>query len=131
MLQSIRVKSDHRGTLIVFENKENLDFIPVRSYVLMNNQNNEKRGFHAHKKLNQLIVCLAGTCTIKTIDKNLEENNYSLNSLEKGLIIEPYTWREITSMSKSCILLVNCDRAYETDDYIHDLKKFKEICQTL
>tara|TARA_A100001011_G_C14261717_1_gene822737 strand:- start:1424 stop:1819 length:396 start_codon:yes stop_codon:yes gene_type:complete len=130
MLQSIKVKTDHRGSLIVFENEENLDFVPTRSYILMKNQNNEKRGFHAHKKLNQLIVCLAGSCKIKTIDKNMKENNYFLNSLEKGLKIEPYTWREITSMSKSCIVIVNCDRPYEPDDYIHDFKKFKEICQT-
>lgn len=131
MLKKIQVRSDHRGTLIVFEENENLNFKPIRIYLLMSNSSNEARGFHAHHKLNQLIVCLAGSCAIKTIDRDLKPTIYNLKSIEMGLSIGPYTWREITFMSKDCILLVNCDRNYEKEDYIHDFKQFKKICQTL
>lgn len=130
MLKSVKLRTDERGTLIVFENKENLDFVPVRSYVLLNNFKNRLRGSHAHIKLNQFLVCLSGSCSIKIVDKNLNEKNYDLNSPDEGLRIKPISWREITYMSRSCVILVSCDREYELDDYIHDYKKFKELCLT-
>jgi len=52
--------SDDRGELNFFENNEIKNFEIKRIYYIYNNTNNSQRGFHAHKNLKQLAICLKG-----------------------------------------------------------------------
>lgn len=128
MLEKVSIIKDFRGELIVFENGTNLDFDPIRSYLIFNNISSEPRGFHAHKKLNQLIICLRGSCNITIVSKSFEKFEYHLNDSYSALRIFPMTWREIYNMTDDCILLVFCDMKYDVTDYIYTFEDFKKLC---
>ena len=49
------------------------------------------RGLHAHKKLQQVLFCVSGSCTIR-LDDGREKVEVKLNRPEKGLYIGPGIW---------------------------------------
>ena len=57
-------KGDLRGGLNVFERSQEIPFDVKRIYYLFDTAPDVSRGFHAHKSLQQLAICLAGNCEI-------------------------------------------------------------------
>ena len=84
-------KSDNRGGLIVAEAQKNIPFDIKRVYCLYN-LNKEPRGFHAHKELQQVVVCLAGSCKF-LLDNGKEREIIDLNTKSEGLLVEKMIWR--------------------------------------
>lgn len=115
--------SDQRGSLISFEEKKNIPFGIKRVYFLYNNDKDLSRGFHAHIKLKQVLVCITGSCEI-IIDDGNSRTNYELNNSEEGLYIEGCLWREIHHISDHCVLAVLASEYYDENDYIRDYDKF-------
>ncbi|MDY5518798.1 FdtA/QdtA family cupin domain-containing protein, partial [Campylobacter lanienae] len=52
---------DGRGQLVSLESLKNIPFDIKRVYYIYDT-NTEPRGFHAHTKLEQVVVALAGSC---------------------------------------------------------------------
>jgi dTDP-4-dehydrorhamnose 3,5-epimerase-like enzyme len=125
-MKKLDVITDSRGELLVFENGKNIDFELKRLYIIKKNTLNLKRGFHAHKKLTQLLFCTSGSCEIITIDSDMVKKTHHLKSDNHGIIIYPLTWREIHNMSPDCVINVLCDKKFDPIDYIHKLKDFEE-----
>lgn len=123
--KKIKFKSigDSRGSLISFEEYKNIPFKIKRVYFLYDNDKGLSRGFHAHIKLKQVLVCITGSCEI-IIDDGKVRTNYKLNNPEVGLYIEGCLWREIHHISKDCILAVLADEYYDENDYIRDYDQF-------
>jgi len=86
-----------------------------------------RRGFHAHKRLNQLFVCVAGSCKLSLSDGKKEET-IDMTAFGSALSVGPGLWRVISDLSPDCVLMVLADRPYEEDDYIRDFAAFKETC---
>jgi len=40
---------------------DHIPFVPKRVYYILKPKKNEPRGFHAHKKTNQLLFCIQGS----------------------------------------------------------------------
>lgn len=62
------VHGDQRGKLVALEGGQ--DFIPFeikRMYYMFDTLPNESRGFHAHSKLEQLIIAMNGGCYHKEV----------------------------------------------------------------
>lgn len=114
---------DRRGSLISFEADKNIPFGIKRVYFLYNNDENLSRGFHAHIKLKQVLVCITGSCEI-IIDDGKSRINYELNDPKLGLYIEGRLWREIHHISKDCVLAVLASEHYDESDYIRDYDQF-------
>lgn len=121
MLKDLKIHTDVRGNLIAFEKGNNLDFELKRTYILSKNTKALPRGFHSHKNLNQLIVCLAGSCEIllQGRDQVKDQQKYTLQE-NQSCRIYPNTWREIHAMSPNCILMVLCDKEYDPNDYCYE-----------
>jgi dTDP-4-dehydrorhamnose 3,5-epimerase-like enzyme len=81
------------------------------------------RGFHAHKQLHQVCVCVAGSVRISLFDGRREES-VVLDSSAKGLLIGPGLWREMHDFSPDCVLMVFADAEYDEADYIRDRAQF-------
>jgi dTDP-4-dehydrorhamnose 3,5-epimerase len=81
------------------------------------------RGFHAHRELRQLCVCVAGSVRIALFDGRREES-VNLDSSAKGLLIGPGLWREMHDFSPDCVLMVFADAEYDEADYIRDRGQF-------
>ncbi|AVZ84741.1 sugar 3,4-ketoisomerase [Acinetobacter sp. WCHA45] len=117
--------SDDRGGLIAIESDQSIPFEIKRVYYIFNTAN-KPRGFHAHKDLKQLVICIHGQCRF-VLDNGIKKDEIILNSPIQGLVIESMTWREIHEFSEDCILLVLASEYYDESDYIRDYDEFLEF----
>jgi dTDP-4-dehydrorhamnose 3,5-epimerase len=83
------------------------------------------RGFHAHKSLEQLLVCPTGSCRI-VLDDGRQRTEHQLSSADRGLYIGPMAWREMHDFSAGCVLLVLASAAHNEADYIRDYEEFRQ-----
>lgn len=123
----IETYTDGRGCLSVFQNAA--DFEIKRIYYLHDVPSDQRRGSHAHKKLNQVIIALHGQCQI-TLDDGAQTESFLLSNPTLGLKVAHMVWRDMFNFSPDCVLLVLTDREYEASDYIRDYSEFKKILDT-
>lgn len=114
---------DKRGILSFDEYGKHLPFIPKRYFVITDVPENEIRGEHAHRQLQQYLVCLRGSVKVLVDDgKNKEE--FCLNSVDIGLYIPPKIWGVQFEYSNDALLLVLASDIYEESDYIRNYNEF-------
>jgi dTDP-4-dehydrorhamnose 3,5-epimerase-like enzyme len=128
-LVPIPQRGDARGQLSVAEVGGALPFPVRRAYWIHGTKSGVSRGFHAHKQLHQLCVCLAGSVRIVLFDGRREES-VVIDSSAKGLLIGPGLWREMHDFSPDCVLMVFADAEYDESDYIRDREQFIRHAQT-
>lgn len=126
-ITKIKLKNfiDTRGQLVTVEAKKDIPFGIKRVYYIYDVAENERRGFHAHKKLKQILICLNGSCCVH-LDNGTEQKEVLLNNPAEGLLIESNIWREMYNFSKGAVLLVLASELYDESDYIRDYDKFLE-----
>jgi dTDP-4-dehydrorhamnose 3,5-epimerase-like enzyme len=122
-LVPIPQRGDARGGLSVAELGDALPFPVRRVYWIYGTKPGVSRGFHAHKQLRQLCVCVAGSVRLSLFDGRCEES-VILDSHVKGLLIGPGLWHEMHEFSPDCVLMVLADAEYDEADYIRDRQKF-------
>ena len=120
---TIPARGDTRGQLSVAELGGALPFVVRRVYWIHGTKPGVSRGFHAHKKLRQLCVCVAGSVRIVLFDGRNEES-VVLDSSAKGLLIGSGLWHEMHDFSPDCVLMVFADAEYNEADYIRDRAEF-------
>ena len=114
-----------KGHLTPIEELEDIPFEIRRIYYITRVPENTIRGHHAHKNLQQVLLCLNGTVKISV--SNLSEKEiHILDDPAKGLYIGPGVWREIYDFSPAAVLLVLASEHYIEDDYIRDYKTYCE-----
>ena len=117
---------DDRGNLISLESNINIPFDFKRIYYIFKNVAGVERGFHAHKNLRQVAICVHGSCTF-ILDNGTERETIVLNDSSKGLLIESMTWREMKDFTEDAVLMVLASELYDVNDYIREYTEFKVI----
>ncbi|MFP8921561.1 sugar 3,4-ketoisomerase [Francisella tularensis] len=126
-LLDFKVLGDERGNLISLEQNRNIPFNIKRVYYIYGTKENVRRGFHAHRNLQQVLICVSGSCKI-LVDNGSEKEVISLKSPDEGLLISGLVWREMFDFSADCVLVVLANEFYNEKDYIRDYKTFlKEV----
>lgn len=121
--------SDERGSLVVAEAKKNVPFDIKRVYSLYGMQL-APRGFHAHKELQQVMICLSGRCDV-ILDDGVEKKMVTVDRNQKGLLIDKMIWHEMHDFSENCVLMVLASESYNEDDYIRSYVEFKVMTQNV
>jgi len=118
---------DSRGGLIAIEGNKNVPFDIKRVYYIYSTKQGVSRGFHAHKSLRQVAVCVAGHCTM-VLDNGKERVSVKLDTPDRGILIEKMIWHEMHDFSPDpdCVLLVLASKYYNEDDYIRNYQEFLE-----
>jgi dTDP-4-dehydrorhamnose 3,5-epimerase-like enzyme len=114
---------DGRGSLISLETTRQIPFAIKRVYYIYGTQAGVVRGFHAHKQLKQVAVCVSGKCRM-ILDDGTKREELWLDSPDKGLLIGDLVWREMHDFSEDCVLLVLASELYDESDYIRDYDDF-------
>lgn len=117
---------DERGSLVALENHRSIPFDIKRVYYICDTQQGVSRGFHAHKQLKQVAVCVAGKCRV-ILDDGKQREEVWLDSATKGILITDMIWREMHDFSKGCVFLVLASELYDENDYIRDYSEFQEL----
>jgi dTDP-4-dehydrorhamnose 3,5-epimerase-like enzyme len=123
MLINFNEIKDERGSLVSLENMNYIPFEIKRVYYIYNTKSREPRGFHAHKKLQQVLVCVSGSCSV-LLDDGEEKKTVHLNKPSQGLYITNMIWREMYDFSEDCVLMVLASDFYNEEDYIRDYQSF-------
>lgn len=116
---------DERGRLVSLEEFKDIPFEIKRVYYMYDTADGVTRGFHAHKKLQQILVCIHGSVDI-TLDNGKEKKIVSLEKPYEGLYVSNSMWREMSNFSDGAVLLVLASELYDENDYIRDYEEFLE-----
>lgn len=115
---------DDRGSLVAMETIDKVPFEIKRVYFIFETLKDVSRGFHAHKQLKQIAICVSGKCRM-VIDDGRNREEVWLDSPSKGLLIDNNLWREMHDFSEDCVLLVLASEHYNESDYIRSYDDFK------
>lgn len=110
------------GSLGVLHFSE-LPFMPKRIYWLSETPAHQERGNHAHKLLEQYVICLAGSVEIDIHNGEFLTSS-KLDEKSNGLHIHPGSWRVLRNFKPNTTVLVLASREYEPSDYIYDFDEF-------
>lgn len=113
---------DERGSLVALETGKTVPFDIKRVYYIFATQKNVARGFHAHKNLKQIAVCVTGKCRM-VLDNGRNKESIWLDSPTQGILITT-EWHEMHDFSQDCVLLVLASEHYDESDYIRDYQDF-------
>ena len=114
---------DERGQLVALEEFKDIPFRVRRVYYLYDTGKDVTRGFHAHKKLQQILVCIHGSCKIR-LDNGREKKVIPLEKPYEGLYIDSNIWREMFDFSSDAVLMVLASELYDESDYIRNYDEF-------
>ncbi len=111
------------GELSYFEGSNVEDkIIPFdikRIYYISKVPEGVRRGFHAHKKLKQLLFCPYGRIQL-ILENRFGREEIELSDPSIGILIEEPTWREMLWLERNSVLCVAASEYYDVGDYIRD-----------
>lgn len=119
---------DDRGQLVAIEAMKDLPFEVRRVYYIYDTLPGVRRGFHAHRNLQQILICVSGNCKIH-LDNGTETAEVLLDKPNEGLYISNDMWREMYDFSDGAVLLVLASEYYDEKDYIRNYENFIEMVQ--
>lgn len=107
------------GHLTPIESMRDIPFDIKRVYYITGVGNGMERGFHAHRVLHQVLICLNGSVKIRAKTPK-EEHVFILENTSEGLYIGPLIWREMFDFSENTVLLVLASDYFNEGDYIRN-----------
>ncbi len=114
---------DERGQLIAIEELNDIPFKIKRIYYMYDTREGVVRGHHAHKSLEQILICVHGSCKIR-LDNGKEKKVVALEKPYEGLYVSNAMWREMYDFSPDAVLMVLASSVYDEADYIRDYEEF-------
>ncbi|MEL7622566.1 MAG: FdtA/QdtA family cupin domain-containing protein [Clostridiales bacterium] len=119
---------DDRGNLVVIEALTNIPFMIKRIFYIYGSKNEIVRGNHANRITEFVLINVAGKSKVKILDKEGEEQVFTLDQPNQGLYLPPMVWKEMYDFSSDAVLLVLASQPYLSDEYIRDYESFvKEV----
>jgi dTDP-4-dehydrorhamnose 3,5-epimerase-like enzyme len=125
LIKTINFKplGDERGSLIALEGNKSVPFNIKRIYYIFGTKEDVSRGFHAHRNLKQVAICVMGRCRF-VLDDGKQREEIVLDNPSTGLLIEDLIWREMSEFSPDCVLVVLANKYYDANDYIRNYSDF-------
>ena len=114
---------DDRGQLVALEEGKEIPFNIKRVYYMYDTVNGVVRGKHAHKSLEQILICIHGSCKV-LLDDGQEKKVVPLENPCEGLYVSNNIWREMYDFSEDAVLMVLASELYDEDDYIRNYDQF-------
>ena len=117
---------DARGQLVALEEFKDIPFQIKRVYYMYDTGEGVVRGHHAHKSLQQILICIHGSCKIK-LDNGRESKVVPLEKPYEGLYVSNVMWREMYDFSPDAVLMMLASELYDESDYIRDYDEFLDF----
>jgi oxalate decarboxylase/phosphoglucose isomerase-like protein (cupin superfamily) len=115
--------TDHRGNLTFVEGGGHIPFEIRRIFYIYDIPSGEQRGAHAHKSLEQVVVCLSGGLDV-CLDDGYCQRVVRLNRPWLGLYIPPMIWASEGNFDSGTVYLVLASEHYCEADYHRDYDHF-------
>ena len=82
-----------------------------------------RRGGHAHRRLEQILIAVAGSFVV-LLDDGAARRRVRLDDPRVGLHIPPGVWRELDSFTDGAVCVVPASMPYDAADYERDYEEF-------
>jgi hypothetical protein len=115
--------TDARGALTVGEVPTEVPFSPARYFVIFDVPTLELRGEHAHRRCQEFLICLHGTCRV-LLDDGQSRCEVTLDRPDMGVFMPEMIWGTQYRYSPDAALLVFASRTYEAEDYLRTYDDF-------
>ncbi len=112
------------GNLTPVEGGITIPFDIARVYYLYDVVGGAERGGHAHRDLQQVIVCVMGGFVV-VLDDGTTRRRVGLNRGHEGLYVPTMIWREIVDFTSGAVCVVLASHLYSEADYIRDYAEFR------
>lgn len=116
------------GRIVVLDCASAVPFQVQRVYWIHGMCLGEKRGFHAHRALTQVIVAVHGSVSFE-LDNGFTRTTHVLSHPSQYLIVPPSSWRDFTALAPDTCLLVLASAPYDEADYIRDYDDFLKFAR--
>lgn len=126
MISKLSGKKDSRGSLYPLYFNQ-VSFSPKRLFLVKDVPVGSIRGKHAHKKTEQLLICLSGNIEITFFDGKEEKVHHLCDG--DVLYERSLTWTTIKFLQENSILLVLSSEEYDEKDYIRNYEEYLSIVQ--
>lgn len=122
-LVSLPRLSDGRGSLSYIQPGPLLPFEIRRVYYLYDVPDGQSRGAHGHRKLEQLMMAVAGAVNVEC-DDGRQRRTFRLDSPQVGLYVCPMIWRNLTGFEAGTVCMVVASEPYDEADYFRNYDDF-------
>jgi hypothetical protein len=120
-----RIGNTALGYISIAEN-DTLPFEVNRVYWTYYTPESVERGGHAHKKLQQILVSVAGKIIVETEMPGMAKETFILESPNVGLMVPAYCWR-VMKYTHNAVQMCIASIAYDEKDYIRDYNEFLKL----
>ncbi len=114
---------DPEGSLTFIENGRQIPFDLKRVFYIYDVPTAESRGAHAHKQLQQVIICLSGSFDV-LIDDGEQRREVRLHRPWRGLYIPRMIWARIINFDPGSVCLVLASELYSEEDYYREYAEY-------
>jgi UDP-2-acetamido-3-amino-2,3-dideoxy-glucuronate N-acetyltransferase len=121
---------DLRGKLTFGQLGDGLPFQPKRYYVVFGVPDPEVRGEHAHRHLEQLLICVHGACSV-TVDDGTQREEVRLSRPTLSLHLTSMVWATQYRFTADAVLLVLASEKYDASDYVRDYDEFLALVRSV
>lgn len=116
------ISEKERGSLAVVETGTHIPFTVKRAYYIFDVPSGAVRGVHAHKKQEQVFICVAGSVRVR-LDDGKNKDEIVLHP-GQALYLGPMIWDELCDFAPGTVVLVLAPEIYEKSDYIKNYDDF-------
>lgn len=129
-LENIRVLKlpkieDVRGNLTFLEENNQVPFKIERVFWTYDVPGGERRGGHAYKTQEEIIIALSGSFDVVITEPNAKQKTYTLNRSYNAIYIPPNTWRHIENHSTNAVSIHLSSQKYNANDYIRNIEELQ------
>ena len=122
-LYTLKNFGDERGSLIPIEEGNNVDFDVKRVFYIYGTTDGTRRGVHANRDSEFLMVVISGSCKV-LVDDGHNKEIIELNHPNQALYLDKMVWKEMYDFSYNSVLLVISNQKYNENEYIRDYEEF-------
>jgi hypothetical protein len=120
--------SDPRGNLTFIEAERHVPFQVKRVFYLYDVPTGESRGAHAHRELQQVVICLSGSFDV-IVDDGIRTARFHLNRPWEGLYVAPMIWGAEVNFDPGSVCVVLASDYYKEADYYRDYDAYLKAVQ--
>ena len=103
-----------------------LDFPPKRIFWLHGVPAGHRRGRHAHREAQVVLVALAGGCRVHLDDGKTQET-VALRDPGRGLHVGSFIWHELSDFSPDTAVLAMASMLRGDAEFIRDYEEFRRL----
>jgi len=114
---------DPEGSLTFIESERHIPFALKRIFYIYDVPTGESRGAHAHKELQQVLICLSGSFDV-SIDDGARRREVRMHRPWKGLYVPRMIWARIVNFDPGSVCLVLASEYYSEADYFREYRDY-------